>query len=207
VEASRNWVEYLVREVERTAKNFFDGNGMYLLGSNLLWALLASLVPTWSMTVFLMFLSITIIETLIAWKWWKQGVEIVRFNSLTSFLLLKTMGLFWIFPILRVAQGFLFWLLLALYLLVAFIALYRRELIFQAFHNPSQSRLIYGILAVFFLFLILGSFSFRNGQEMVVLASLNDNQGLLYVAGFTYALGLFMTFISTALLKKPSEIK
>lgn len=180
---------------------------MYLLGSNLLWAILASLVPTGSMRVFLLFISITIIETLITWKWWKQGVEIVRFNSLTSFLLLSTMGLFWIFPILRVTQGFLFWLLLAVYLIVVFIALYRRELIFQAFHNPRESKLIYGILGVFFIFLIVGAFSFRNGQEMVILASLNDHQGLLYVAGFTYALGLFMTFISTALLKKPSEIK
>ncbi|MGI8386737.1 hypothetical protein [Robertmurraya sp. P23] len=197
----------MVREVERTAKNFFDGNGLALLGSNLLMGTLLNLVPRWSLSVFLFFMVITLIETVIAWVWWKKGMEIVRFNSLTAFLLLATIGLFGVFPLFRMIQGILFWLVLIIYLLVAFYALYRKELIFQAFHNPRESKLIYGIFGVFFVFLILGAFSFRNGQEMVILASLNDHQGALYVAGFAYALGLFFTFISTALLKKPSEIK
>jgi hypothetical protein len=200
-------VVYLVKNVERTAKNFFNGNGMYLLGSGLLWSTLMSLMPKWSLNLFVLFISVTLVEVAIAWVWWKQGVEIVRFNSLTAFLQLETMAVFWIFPILRITQGIWFLGLIVLYLIVFVYALYRKELIFQAFDNPRESKLIYGIVAVFFVFLVLGTFSFRRGQEMVILASMDDNQGLWYVSGFAYALALFIVFLSTSLLKKPSEIK
>lgn len=123
---------------ERTARKFFDGNGMYLLGSNLLMGTLLSLVPFGSLKVFILFMIITLIETVIAWVWWKRGIEIIRFNSLTAFLLCVTMGFFMVFPLFRMMQGILFSLGMIAYLFVAIYALYRKELIFQAFHKPGS---------------------------------------------------------------------
>jgi hypothetical protein len=200
-------VVYLVKDVARTAKNFFDGNGMYLLGSNLLMGTLLSLVPTGSLNIFLFFMLITAIETVIAWIWWKRDMEIVRFNSLTAFFLVATLGLFCVFPLFRLIDGMVFWLILSAYLLVLLYALYRKEVIFQAFHKPGQSKLFLGIVFILFVFIVVGALSYRNGQEMVILSNMNDSQGAFFVAVFTYFLGLFMTFVSTALLKKPSEIK
>lgn len=45
----------MVRDVERTVKNFMNGNRGGVLGSNLLWAFFLSLVPSWSLTIFIVF--------------------------------------------------------------------------------------------------------------------------------------------------------
>ncbi|WP_282155944.1 hypothetical protein [Cytobacillus gottheilii] len=197
----------MVKDVERTAKKFFDGNGMYLLGSNLLMGTILSLIPSGSLNIFLLFMLITAIETVIAWTWWKKDMEIVRFNSLTAFLLVATLGLFAVFPLFRLTEGVPFWLILIAYLLVVAYALYRKEVIFQAFYNPKKSKLYLGVMLVLVIFLIVGAFSFRYGQEMVILASMNDHSGAFFVATFAYLLGLLLTFVSTALLKKPAELK
>lgn len=198
---------YLDKE-NRNFKNFIVGNAFALIVSNLLFGILFSLVPSGSLNIFLLFMAITLFEAVIAWLWWKNGMEIVRFNSLTAFLLCITMGLFMVFPLLRITKGMpLFWIILSVYLLIVIYSLIKKEIIFQAFHKPGNSRIAKGTVIVLILFLILGAFSFRYGQEMIIMASLNDQQGALYVSGVTYGLGLLITFVSTALLKKPSEIK
>ncbi|WP_218970445.1 hypothetical protein [Cytobacillus gottheilii] len=150
---------------------------------------------------------VTAIEVTIAWIWWKKGMEIVRFNSLTAFLMFSTFGVFLVFPLLRISNGMFFWVVLAFYLFIAFYSLYKRELVFQAFHKPKGSKLYISIIVILFIFLIVGALSFRYGQEMVILAMMNDHQGAFFISVFLYFIGLFVTFISTSLLKKPSEIK
>jgi hypothetical protein len=193
---------------DRDFKNFIVGNAFALLGTNLLMGTLSSLVPAGSLNIFLLFMAITLVEIMIAWVWWKNGMELVRFNSLTAFLLCITVGLFMVVPLLRITWSMpLFWIVLAAYILMIFYALIKKEVIFQAFYKPGNSRIAKGTVIVLIFFLVLGAFSFRYGQEMVILASMNDQQGALYVSSFTYGLGLLLTFVSTALLKKPSEIK
>lgn len=193
---------------DRNFKDFIVGNAFGLIGSNLLMGTLSSLVPSVSLNIFLLFMAITLVETVIAWIWWRRGMELVRYNSLTAFLLCMTVGLFMVFPLLRITHGIpLFWVTFAVYALMILYALIKRETIFQAFHKPANSRIAKGTVIVLILFLLLGALSFRHGQEMVILASMNDQQGALFVSSFTYSLGLLVTFVSTALLKKPSEIK
>ncbi|MFE8703874.1 hypothetical protein ACFYKX_25205 [Cytobacillus sp. FJAT-54145] len=194
--------------VERNVKNFFDGNGMYLLGSNLLMGTLASLVPTGSWSVFTLYMLITLFQLGLSWIWWKSDMTLIRFNSLTAFLLCITMGLFFVVPLLRLTIGVLsFWLILAIYVCITFYALVRKELIFQAFHKPGKSKIAKGTVIILFLLIILGGFTYANGQEMVIMANLDDNQGAFFISTFLYVLGLLITFVSTALLKKPQEIK
>lgn len=198
---------YLDKE-HRNFKNFIVGNAFALIGSNLLFGILFSLVPSGSLNIFLLFMAVTLFEVVIAWLWWKKGMELVRFNSLTAFLLCITMGFFMVFPLFRITHGILFfWIVLFVYLLIVIYSLIKKEIIFQAFHKPGKSKIANGTVIVLVLFLILGAFSFRYGQEMIIMANLNDQQGALYVSAITYGLGLLITFVSTALLKKPSEIK
>lgn len=194
---------------ERNFKIFIsDSNALYLLISNLLFGVLLSLIPTGSLTIFLLFMLITVLEMVLAWVWWRKDMEIIRYNSLTAFLLLVTMGLFAVMPLLRIMSGtILFWSALVIYLIVLLYSLAKKEMIFRAFDKPGKSKIAKGTVIFVLALLILGAFSFRYGQEMVIMASLNDQQGALYVSAFAYVIGLLMTFVSTALLKKPKEVK
>lgn len=179
---------------------------MYLLGSNLLFGTLLCLVPSGSLNVFLFFMAVTLIELGITFVWWRKGMELVRFNSLTSFLLCITMGIFMVTPLFRIMlDTVLFMVILVVYLLLLLYALFKKEVIFQAFDKPGKSKIAKGTIIVLVVLIVLGALSFRYGQEMVIMSNLNDQQGGLFVASFLYVLGLLITFVSTALLKKPKE--
>lgn len=89
-----------------------------------------------------------------------------------------------------------------MYVLVLVYALYKREMIFQAFDKPEKSKLAKAIVVLVLVLLVLGALSFRYGQEMAILVLLNDYQGAFYVSSFAFIIGLLMTFVSTSLLKK-----
>lgn len=201
-------MDYLDKK-KRNFKIFIsDSNALYLLISNLLFGVLLSLIPAGSLTTFLLFMLITLLEMGLTWVWWKKDMEMIRYNSLTAFLLLMTMGVFAVTPLFRVMNGtFLFWSVLAIYLIVLLYSLVKKEIIFQAFDKPGKSKIAKGTVIFVLVLLILGAFSFRYGQEMVIMASLNDQQGALYVSAFAYVIGLLMTFVSTSLLKKSKEIR
>ena len=55
--------------------------------------------------------------------------------------------------------------------------------------------------------IVISAFTFRNGQELLILRLLDDHQGGFFMALLMYGLGLFFSFISSALLKKPEEIR
>lgn len=130
-------------------------------------------------------------------------MELIRYNSLTAFLLIITMGFFAVMPLFRIlSDTILFFLALAMYVLVLVYALYKREMIFQAFDKPEKSKLAKAIVVLVLVLLVLGALSFRYGQEMAILVLLNDYQGAFYVSSFAFIIGLLMTFVSTSLLKK-----
>lgn len=139
----------------------------------------------------------------LSWVWWKNNMELIRYNSLTAFLLIITMGFFAVMPLFRIlSDTILFFLALAMYVLVLVYALYKREMIFQAFDKPEKSKLAKAIVVLVLVLLVLGALSFRYGQEMAILVLLNDYQGAFYVSSFAFIIGLLMTFVSTSLLKK-----
>ncbi|MDI3311269.1 MAG: hypothetical protein QJR05_07550 [Thermoanaerobacterium sp.] len=155
-----------------------------------------------------MALGVTLVEIGIAWYWWKTIHNEVRYNSLICFLMLITSGIFCMIPVLRLTFGtLLFWTTLILYIVLLLYSLYKKEMIFQALHRPEKSKIAKGIVAFVFVLMIIGSFSFKNGQELLILRVLNDYQGAFFVAFFSYAIGFLFTFTSFALLKKPEEIQ
>nr|WP_295974893.1 hypothetical protein [uncultured Bacillus sp.] len=188
----------------RNFKTFIgSSNAVYLLISNVLFGTLLSFVPSGSLITFLIFILITAFEMSLSWVWWKNNMELIRYNSLTAFLLIITMGFFAVMPLFRIlSDTILFFLALAMYVLVLVYALYKREMIFQAFDKPEKSKLAKAIVVLVLVLLVLGALSFRYGQEMAILVLLNDYQGAFYVSSFAFIIGLLMTFVSTSLLKK-----
>ncbi|MGD6875069.1 hypothetical protein [Bacillus infantis] len=195
-----------MREVDRSVKNFFDSNAMYLLFSNILWAVFMSLIPygIWNMKLFITFMIVTVIEVSIAWIWWKKpGIGIVRYNSLTAYTQFLTMSVFISFPIYRMTWGYTwFAVFLGIFVLVWILSMYKRESLFLAFTSPKGVKTLIPILMVLGIFFILGGLSSYRGQEMVLMASLTDYGKAWYISLFCYGLGLFIMFITAPLLKK-----
>ncbi|HHY71926.1 MAG TPA: hypothetical protein GX497_01615, partial [Bacillus bacterium] len=54
----------------------------------------------------------------------------------------------------------------------------------------------------FFVIMAAGGLTARNGQDMIILKLLDEEQGAFWVSGVFYASGLLVTFISSAYLKK-----
>jgi hypothetical protein len=117
------------------------------------------------------------------------------------------MGFFTVTPLLRITfNTLLFWPVFLLYLFFLGYSLIKRELIFQAFHKPGGSKLAIGTFGFLLILIIICAFTFRNGQELIILRLLNDHQGALFISCMLYAIGLLVSFLSSAMLKKPEEI-
>ncbi|MDI3311270.1 MAG: hypothetical protein QJR05_07555 [Thermoanaerobacterium sp.] len=187
----------------------FKNSAVYsLIILNVMFGTFASLIPTGSLTIFLLNMGLTIIEVAISWHWWRTIPNEVRYTSLVCYLMSITFGIFATIPLLRLTFGtMLFWLILLLYLMVLGYSIYLKELLFQAFHRPGKSKLSKGIAAFLLVLIIIGALSSRNGQEMLILSILNDHQGAIFVSLFSFIIGLFVTFTASSLLKKPEEIK
>jgi hypothetical protein len=198
--------EELVQEVERTAKNFFD-NGMFLIASNVLWIPLMSAIPSWSFKMFLSFMVFALIETIIAWVWWKKPLKIVRFNSLTGYIQIFTMSTLFCFPMFRITEGNLFWIALALYTVIVTLSLFKRELIFQTFHNPQESKLFFVLMGLLVVIMTVGGLSAYRGRDGILMAFMNDHQKTWHVSTIFYFMGLLLIIICSSLLKKPEEIE
>ncbi len=122
--------------------------------------------------------------------------------------MLITMGVYMAEPILRLSFGTLvFWPFLLLYLVVIGYALFKREMIFQAFHRPGKSKIVFGSYLFVIILIIISAFSFRNGQELILMQLLDDQEGVFFFTVIMYLGGLFLSFLSFALLKKPEDIK
>jgi hypothetical protein len=180
---------------------------MAILGTNLLWGVFMTLVPygEWRGMLFLFFMVVTVLELTLVWTWWKNpSMSIVRFNSLTAYTMLVTMGVFSSFPIYSLTWGYVWFLFfLGGIILTLIFSLFKRESLYKAFtgHKDGKTVLlvVIGILVVFF---ILGGLSSFRGQERIILSSLTDVEKAWYVSLFVYLMGLFLIFISSFLLKK-----
>lgn len=194
---------------KRSFKNFLNSNAVALIVLNPMFGFLFSAVPPSSewFIIFLFFMAITLAELSISYVWWKRGMELTRYNSLTAFLMMLTpLGFFPVFPLLRLTVEVpMFWVFLIIYLLVLFYALFKRELMFQAFHKPSHSRIAKGTFVILLILIILGAIAAISFGPLY--ESGNDQIGTMVVSGISYVIGLLMTFVSTALLKKPTDIK
>lgn len=187
---------------------FFEGNGLAVLIGPFVFGLFGSLIPDWSFRIFLLNILITIFSVGLARYWYQKVENTVRYNSLTSFIMLITMGLFLTEPILRMSFGtMVFWPFVLLYVLVIAYSLYKREMIFQAFHEPGKSKIAFGSYLFVFILIIISAFSFRNGQELILMQLLDDHEGVFFFTSLMYFGGLFLSFLSFALLKKPEDIK
>lgn len=187
---------------------FFEGNALGLLISSVLFGFFGSAIPDWSFGIFLLNLLITIFSLGLA-RYWHQSVKsTIRYNSLTSFMMLITMGFFLAEPIFRISFGtMVFWSFVLLYLLIIGYSLFKREMIFQAFHRPEKSKIAFGSYLFVIILIIISAFSFRNGQELIIMQLLDENEGVFFFTFLMYLGGLFMSFLSFALLKKPEDIK
>lgn len=186
---------------------FFQGNALYLLGSCLLFGFFGNAIPDWSFSVFVLNTLITIFCLCIARYGYQSIANTIRYNSLVAFLTFLTMGYFLATPIFRISfETMVFWPILFLYLLVIGYSLLKREMIFQAFHRPGKSKIALGSYAFLIILIVISAFSFRNGQELIIMQLLNQNQGIFFFSFLLYLGGLFMSFISFALLKKTEEI-
>ena len=126
---------------------------------------------------------ITVIGMCLARYWWKTVPNNIRYNSLVAFVMLVSAGIFGVTPILRISFGsFLFWLLFLLYLVVLGYTLYKKELIFQAFHRPESSKIAKGAIIFLLVLIVISAFTFRNGQELIILQLLDDHQGGFFMA-------------------------
>ncbi|PLS15385.1 hypothetical protein CVD28_23985 [Bacillus sp. M6-12] len=188
--------------------DFMKGNSFGLLVLDLLIGSGASAIPSGSLFIFLINMLITIIGLSISRYWWKTVPGTVRYNSLVTFVMLISMGFFTVTPLLRITNDtLLFWPVLLLYLLVLGYSLFKKELIFQAFHRPEGSRIAFGTFVFLFVLIIIGAFSFRNGQELLIMNMLNDHQGAFFISLMLFGIGLLVSFISSAMLKRPEDIK
>ncbi|WP_148361195.1 hypothetical protein [Bacillus timonensis] len=186
---------------------FFEGNALGLLIGPVMFGFFGSAIPDWSFRIFLLMMVTTFILLCIARYWYKTIPNTIRYNSLVAFLMLISMGLYIAIPILRISfHTMVFWPLLILYLLVMGYSLLKREMIFQAFHMPGKSKIVLGSYVFLMILTIISAFSFRNGQELVIMQLLSENQGLIFFSFILYLGGLFLSFIAFALLKKPEEI-
>ncbi|WP_394238873.1 hypothetical protein [Niallia oryzisoli] len=187
---------------------FFEGNGLGVLISSVIFGFFGSAIPDWSFGILLLNLIITIISLGLSRYWYQSVKSTIRYNSLTSFIMLITMGVYMAEPILRLSFGTLvFWPFLLLYLVVIGYALFKREMIFQAFHRPGKSKIVFGSYLFVIILIIISAFSFRNGQELILMQLLDDQEGVFFFTVIMYLGGLFLSFLSFALLKKPEDIK
>ncbi|WP_071396394.1 hypothetical protein [Bacillus tuaregi] len=187
---------------------FFEGNGLAVLMGPFLFGVLGCTIPNWSFRIFIFNMLITIFSVGLARYWYQTVENTVRYNSLTSFIMLMTMGFFVAEPILRLSFGtMVFWPFILMYLLVIGYSLYKREMIFQAFHRPGKSKIAFGSYLFIIVLIIISAFSFRNGQELILMQLLDDQEGVFFFTFLMYLGGLFLSFLSFALLKKPEDIK
>ncbi|MBP3039329.1 hypothetical protein J9303_07495 [Bacillaceae bacterium Marseille-Q3522] len=193
---------------KKDLKTFFNGNVFAVIVLNVIMGTISSLIPSGSLAIFLFAVVITVIEVIISWKWFKSIENKVRYNSLTAFLMLVTAGFFTVLPLLRLTYGsILFLLVLPLYLCVFIYTISKRDKIFTAFDRPEKSRLAKGVFIFIAIIFLIGSLSAWNGQELFLLAILDDQQGTVFVSVIIYAIGLFFTFISSVMLKHPDKIR
>lgn len=179
-----------------------------MLISSVIFGFFGSAIPDWSIGIFLFNLLITVFSLGLARYWYQSVKNTIRYNSLTSFIMLITMGIYLAEPILRISFGTLvFWLFVLLYLLVIVYSLFKREMIFQAFHRPEKSKIAFGSYLFVIILIIISAFSFRNGQELILMQLLDDHEGVFFFTSIMYLAGLFLSFLSFALLKRPEDIK
>lgn len=186
---------------------FFEGNALGILINSIIFGFFASAIPDWSFRIFLLNVVITIISLGIARYWYTSIPNTIRYNSLVAFVMLITMGFYVATPLFRMTLGTkVFWPVLILYLVVIGYSLQKREMIFQAFHRSRGSKIALGAYLFVIILAIICAFSFRNGQELIIMQLLNQNQGVFFFSSILYLGGLFLSFLSFALLKKPEEI-
>jgi hypothetical protein len=188
--------------------DFMKGNAFGLLVLDIIFGAGASAMPSGSLFIFCLNLIITVIGLYLARYWWKTVPSNTRYNSLVSFVSFASVGFFAVTPLLRISYGsLLFWTFFILYLLVLGYSLYKKEIIFQAFHRPENSKVAKGVSLFLLVLIVISAFSFRNGQELIILRLLSDYQGVFFIFFILYGIGILFTFIATAMLKKPEEIK
>ncbi|KIL53570.1 hypothetical protein KP77_05460 [Jeotgalibacillus alimentarius] len=186
---------------DRDVKGFFNGNASAILIVNGILGILFSMIPLNNQWPFflLIFAIITCIQLIISWRWWKNGMEIVRYRSLTAYMMtMSSLCIFAVFPIFRITFGStLFWMLMTLYFAVMAAGLWQREVIFRAWKRPHKSAIAkasFLIFGVIFIAAVLGGSAFERMAE---------STGAFYVGIISYLLALLMLLIAPALLKKP----
>ncbi|WP_041580269.1 hypothetical protein [Bacillus sp. 1NLA3E] len=195
--------------MEYKEENFLQGQASFLIIIDVICTFVFSMLPEWSIKVVFFNLSVSIFSIALAGYWCKRISSHIRYNSLVNFLIFISMGFFTVTPMLRMTINTqIFWFFLLLYLFVFVYSMIERELIFQSLvMKAGKSKLSKGMIVFFIIIMLVGSLTARNGQEMVILKLLNDYQGLFFGSCLIYVVGLFFTFLSVIMLKKPEEIE
>ncbi|MFD2442561.1 hypothetical protein ACFSO7_00925 [Bacillus sp. CGMCC 1.16607] len=194
--------------MDTNKEKFMYGPAFGLVGLGIIIFPITTAIPKWSFNIFFMNLLLLIIFTSIARYWYKTISYEKWYNALVNFLMTISFGFFSVTPLLRLTlHTWVFWLLLFLYGLLFAYTVLKREMIFKAFYNPGKSKIAKGSLIFLLILLAIGGLTARNGQDMVILRLLDEHQGAFFISCIFYAVGMLVTFVSSAFLKKTDKVQ
>ncbi|HHY71972.1 MAG TPA: hypothetical protein GX497_01855, partial [Bacillus bacterium] len=130
-------------------EKFSYGPASGLMGLSVILIPIMSAIPTWSLKIFMLNVCLATFLTLLARYLYEKIPEEYWYNSLVNYFITSSMGFYAVTPFLRITYHFsLFWLFLFLYVFILVFTVFKREMIFQAFHKPGESKLAIGTIIV-----------------------------------------------------------
>ncbi|WP_147554142.1 hypothetical protein [Bacillus testis] len=190
-------------------KTFKDSNVIYLVISNLIAGGISGSIPFPSSAYYIVVAFITFIEIGICRYWWSHTTDNdTKYNDLTVFLMLITIGVMSCIPLFRLTlHSTLFFSVLAIYLIVFSISFYKRREMLKSFINPQGSKLVLGLSVFMVVLIIIGNLSFRKGEEQILALLMGENIAIFWGCFLMFLLGLFFTFLAPPFLATKGKFK
>lgn len=198
----------LSRNVKTNSIPFLKGHALGYIIMTILFAPLSAMVSGFSWKIFYGYMILFVIFMIIIRVLYNNIDVMIVYNSIVAFLIYIQLSIHASVPFYSLVYGTtLFYFVILISILTFIYSFMIRRKVSDAFNNPTNSKMYHPIFFILIIFLFIGGLMTRNGQDMVLVYLLEENQRAFFQLVFIYLLNLIVLFVSTALLVDPAKEK